>query len=108
MLKPLRRRAKSVAVAGRASKAIPSAQKSAAALAVILAAVSVANVLFRIIFFDWSQAKSSQADTNRSVNLVNHYRFERLPVEHVLNGCGYAALRVRARQRPAPPAQLFR
>jgi len=52
MLKPLRRIANSAAVAGRASKATATAHKNTAAFAAILAALSVANRLLRIIFFD--------------------------------------------------------
>ena len=76
MLKPLRRIANSEAFAGRASKATATAHKNAAALAAILAALSVANGPIRIIFF----FDRSQADTDRgSANLINDDRFDLLP-----------------------------
>src|SRR6266851_4010684 len=56
ILNPLRRIANSEAAAGRASKAQATAHKNTAAFAAILAALSVANGLLRIILFGQSQA----------------------------------------------------
>jgi hypothetical protein len=51
MLKPLLRIANSAAVAGRASKTIAAAQKSAVAAVISFAARLVTNGLFRVIIF---------------------------------------------------------
>src|SRR5260221_11489205 len=55
-------------------------------------------------FFESSQTKHDCW----SVYLVNNYRFDRFSLKHVLDGRRYSAFGVRAGQRPAAGAQLFR
>jgi hypothetical protein len=52
------------------------AQNNAAPFAAILAALTFVDKRLRVIFFVWSQAECSQADTDRwPANLVNDDRF---------------------------------